>query len=255
MERDILLFLVSIAALLLFKTLRHHTSGVRTRPVGRRSADLWHKRLKSTFATAAEEKSHSILHTSSWESTKIESWKCVTADKPALWWISIFSARRIVELHRFSSDANGLYLFSRTISERERYISPLQRKLISRYRTQFSSVKTIITANASNNTQTWTWLPNEAAIWNVILGFLDECLTISDSIDCEPALNIGRGDEFWLEVSWPNIEATNWVREIGLENPEIELVEAEDSIGLRLYIAFQDARTPAGTRAVLRKIA
>lgn len=255
LERDIMLFIVSISALLLFRTLRHHTEGVRTRPIGRRTSDLLNNKLKSTFSTSEDEKSHTFLHAISWESNKTEPWKCVTLEKPELWWISIFSVHKLVEKRRFSTDGDGLFLFSRTIAERERYLSPLQRKLVSRYRTQFSSIKTVHQAGHADNPQTWTWLPNEAAIWNVILGFVDECLTISDSIDCEASLCIGRGNEFWIEISWPNIETANWVRDIGLENPEIELIESQNSIGLRLYVAFQSSRTPSSTRAALGKIA
>ncbi len=253
-ERDLMLLLAAVVALILFNLLRSQTEGVRIRPIGRRLTDLAKLRPRITVDNDANNDVIPFAY-SDWEPVKQEQFWIYVPENISHWRISIFSISRLNVGERYEAGTDGLYLFARDKSEIDRIISPLQRKIVSRYRSQFSSVSVMHLTAPTNEKEAYTWLPSDAAIWNAIIGFLDECLAISDSLDCDLQLTICRGLCFWVEVEWPSPAAADWIHRVQAENPELEITEEEGSLGLRLHISFPRTLAPIATQSVLKRSA
>jgi hypothetical protein len=253
-ERDLMLLGVAIVTLLIFNMLRSHADEVRVRPIGRRITDLAKLRPRIMVDNSANNDVIPFAYTD-WEPVCQDHFWVYVPEKLSHWRISAFSVARLNAGERYESTKEGLFLFARDKNEIERIISPLQRKIVSRYRSQFSSVAVMHLTPPTHEKESYTWLPSDVATWNAIIGFLDECLAISDSLNCDPQLTICRGLCFWIEVEWPSHIAANWIHRIQAENPELEVTAEEGSMGLRLHIAFPQSLIPRAAQAALEKSA
>lgn len=253
-ERDLMLLFCAVGALLIFNYIRGQSEGVRIRPIGRRITNIAKLGARFTVEQNSEKEIIPFAHYN-WEPVEQSHYWCTFPEPAPRWKISIFNIQRVKKLERYQQSGNDHFLFARSKDESERVISPLQRKLVSRYRSQFSSISVLHLSPESAPKLSLTWLPSDLAVWNALVGFLDECLSISDSLECDPSLTICRGTHFWVEVSWPESLAAEWIQRIGLENPELELISREEFVGLRLHIAFPEGMTPESVHAATQQSA
>ncbi len=254
-ERDLMLLSIAIVSLILFHFLKTKTERVRTRPIGRRITDLTKFGGRMNIEEPPNNEIIPFTNTN-WEPSQQEVYSTFPTERLAHWQISLFSVTPITtSLERFGATNSGLFVFANNKDDAERFISPLQRKIVSRYRAQFSNISVMHLTPPTSEISSFTWLPNDLAIWNAIIGFVDECLAISELLDCEPSLSICRGLCFWIEIEWPADLYTEWIQKIGSETPELEFTSEDGNVGLRLHISFPQSLVPQAALAAQKRTA
>jgi hypothetical protein len=235
-ERDLTLIIFAIATLTIFYIVRH-ASGLRVRPLGRRSTDLQKLELtRPEFTT--DSITPKLNPRMMWETVSIESHATNPPQGAQFWRVSLFSASQWQQDPCFEEAFAGYFSFAMTPSEADRVITPIMRKIYARYKHQFEVSSPITILYSDCQEETLTWLPSEAALRATIFRFLDECLTVSNLYHMEPTLTISRGTIFWIAVTWNETLDIGFARRIIEANRDAVLVEEDDSVGLRLNFSL-----------------
>lgn len=251
LERDLMVLLAAVSTFVLLLLLHPRKGALRARPIGRRASDLA-KLIDPTSLRnwlSARRKVMAI----SWEPVEIDSYTC-NLKTPVRWRISLYATARLaVPSRRFDEYNEDLFHFAEDHAEAEMVVAPILRKIYARYREQFEIRTPIQVFCTEVNEESVTWLRNETDIRSLVFTFLDECLMMSRIWDASPSLAVCRGSNFSLTVMWPRSNDIDWINRVYYAHPELELIENEETIGLRLHLAFPRNAIPSRTRPLAER--
>ncbi len=175
-----------------------------------------------------------------------ESSFSVFCDAPnTRWALTLFGARRLAGILRFSQTQDRLFSLSATPAQADKIISPIIRKVVSKYRDKFNRQISVLLSRRDQKDSLLTWLSNESQIYNVIYRFLDECLIVSQVSGSMPMVAMEWNDCFKVTVHWTQSDDTlHPLENMATNNPEISFEADEEGVSLTLWLAFSDKKIP-----------
>ena len=161
------------------------------------------------------------------------------------WALTLFGARRLSGILRFSQTQDRLFSLSATPAQADKIISPIIRKVVSKYRDKFNRQISVLLSRRDQKDSLLTWLSNESQIYNVIYRFLDECLIVSQVSGNMPMVAMEWNDCFKVTVHWTQSDETlHPLENMATNNPEISFEADEEGVSLTLWLAFSDKKIP-----------
>lgn len=238
--RDILLAFSALIGLLYVFIINFKDSRVRFR----------------TFHKMLVEKIEYDLSNSEWHGEFLKNYP-LTFDEPhVIWEINLFSIRMIQKDKSFSSFAGfPWYEFSKSQATTEKIMSPILRKIYSKYRSKFEKVHPInVVRVPKDSVHFYTWLQNETHTHTAVFSFLDETLIMSQEAKIYPSLSIVWDDVIFVEVVFPNNSLFEDLSKEFNDTIGIDCTIDKSHVTLKLWIAFSIEKIPNSLKDKDKKI-
>ncbi len=212
---------------------------LRIKPLGRRQEDL-QKELKKTGENGRQD-GWTIV----WENEKFN----IKLNSPCpIWYISLFQTK-IVKLNIDANLLGGnlLYKFSSSMAKSEKIMTPIYRKVQTKYYHTSDpdlSIKIVRQKPKDTELPIYTWLKNTAQIHTALFHFLEEFTFIAKEIQVTPSVVLYIGEKITCEIDVPHENSLLlWQQRIN-NIFGVECLKEENSMKLILWIAFSEHNIP-----------
>jgi hypothetical protein len=238
--RDILLAFAALIGLLYVLIINLKESRVRFR----------------AFNTTIVNRIRYDLSKSEWQGEFLKNYPLSFDETHIIWEINMFTIRMIKKDKSFATFSGfPWYEFSKSQSTTEKIMSPIVRKIYSKYRSKFEKVHPIHVERVPKETvHFYTWLQNETHTHTAVFNFLDEALIIASEAKIYPSLSIIWDDVIYVEVIFPN---NSLLTKIGAEFDKtigIDCNMTKSQVNLKLWIAFSIEKIPPSLKDKEKKI-
>lgn len=247
LAHDALLAILAVAGFALFISVRSWVVGRKKNSASPPARSSRHK--VAPLESMAPRSFEGDLQADPWLDVKQSGFLCNANVPHVVWRISLFAAS-LKENKAILRRAKGgrLFEFCSEPSRADKVISPIIRKVVSKYREKFDKQVSVVLSRKEQTAALLTWLASEAHIYNTIFAFLDECLILSKVSEVRPSLHLGWSNAFVVSVTWPWSPALLELGQTLENNPELTFEVDEESITLNLWIAFCEEKIPVGLR-------